>query len=106
MEPFVSRIFDIARPFRSPLTCGGFPVANRPTEVQNVGAMGLHLRRRRDRQEPFLTTISDLHLLLFLGGNLLDMGVDMPVLCSKIAEGKADELDGFQMMVNCYAGIE
>jgi len=34
------------------------------------------------------------------------MAVDVPVLCSKIAEGKADELEGFQMMVNCYAGID
>lgn len=105
MEPFVARVFDIVRPFRSPLSCGGFPVANRPTELQNVGAMGLYLRRRSERKEPFLTTISDLHLLLFLGGNLLDMKVDMPVLCAKISEGKADELEGFQMMINCYGGL-
>jgi nuclear protein localization family protein 4 len=105
MEPFVARIFDIARPFKSPLSCGGFPVANRPTEVQNVGEMGMYLRRRRDRKEHFLSTVSDLHLLLFLGGNLLDMAVDMPVLCAKIVEGKADELEGFQMMINCYGGL-
>jgi len=106
MEPFVARVFDIARPFKSPLQVGGFPIANRPTEVQNVGTMGLYLRQRKQRGEPFLQTVSDLHLLLFLGSNLLDMAVDMPVLCSKIAEGKAAELEGFQMMINCYAGID
>ncbi|EOD21198.1 hypothetical protein EMIHUDRAFT_469859 [Emiliania huxleyi CCMP1516] len=57
--------------------------------VQNVGTMGLYLRQRKQRGEPFLQT-----------------AVDMPVLCSKIAEGKAAELEGFQMMINCYAGID
>ena len=33
MEPFVARVFDIARPFKSPLQVGGFPIANRPTEA-------------------------------------------------------------------------
>ena len=31
---------------------------------------------------------------------------DMPLLCANIVEGKGDELDGFQMMINCYAGLD
>jgi len=38
--------------------------------------------------------------------NLLDMNTDMPVLCSHVVEAKGDELEGFQMMINCYAGID
>ena len=48
--------------------------------------------------------MSDLHFLLFLG-NFLDLSTDLPVLCSKILEEKADEMEGFEMMINCYAGI-
>ena len=46
-----------------------------------------------------------MHFLLFLS-NLLDMNTEMSVLCNTIVEGKADELDGFQLMINCYAGLE
>ena len=49
--------------------------------------------------------VADLHFLLMLA-NLLDINTDMPVLCSHIVEGKADEMDGFQMMINCYAGLD
>ena len=103
MEPFVARVFDIARPFNSFLT-HGFTVENRDADPQTAQSMAAYLRMRRDKREPFLVTVSELHLLLFLC-NLLDMNVDMPVLCSKVVEGKADELDGFQMMINCYAGL-
>jgi len=104
MEPFVARVFDIARPFSSFLGAG-FPIENRPTEPQTSQSLANYVRQRRDRREPFLSTVADLHLLLFLS-NLLDMSADMPVLCSKVVEGKpAEELDGFQMMINCYAGL-
>eukprot|EP00308_Calcidiscus_leptoporus_P012219 CAMPEP_0119354118 /NCGR_PEP_ID=MMETSP1334-20130426/3174_1 /TAXON_ID=127549 /ORGANISM="Calcidiscus leptoporus, Strain RCC1130" /LENGTH=438 /DNA_ID=CAMNT_0007367587 /DNA_START=64 /DNA_END=1380 /DNA_ORIENTATION=- len=105
MEPFVARVFDIARPFASFLG-SGFAIENRPTEPQSSQSLTNYVRQRRDRREPFLKTVSDLHLLLFLS-NLLDMQADMPVLCSKVVEGTpADELDGFQMMINCYAGLQ
>jgi len=78
-------------------------VENRDTEPQTVERMAEYLRMRR--REPFIRAVGDLHFLLFLS-NMLDMDVDMPVLCNSICEGKADELDGFQMMINCYAGIE
>lgn len=45
--------------------------------------MADYLRARRSRREPFLRSISDMHLLLYLC-NMLDMKVDMPVLCSKV----------------------
>ena len=28
------------------------------------------------------------------------------VLCEKILANKAEDLDGFQMMINCYAGLD
>ena len=66
--------------------------------------MTSYLRGRKGR-EPFLRTVADLHFLLFLA-NFLDINTDLPVLCSKIVEGKPEELDGFQMMINCYAGLD
>ena len=106
-EHFIARVFDIQRslngaPFASFLSAG-FPVENRPTEPQDAEAMASYLRRRKS--EPFLRTVSDLHFLLFLS-NLLDMNTEMSVLCNTIVEGKASELDGFQLMINCYAGLE
>ena len=67
--------------------------------------MASYLRQRRSKGENFLVAISDLHFLLFLS-NLLDMNTDMPILCSKIVAQDAADLDGFQMMINCYAGID
>ena len=104
--------------------------------------MGQYLRAARSRNEPFVTSVSDLHFLLFLC-NILDLNVDLPVvaaarpplrarrrlaavvvrrlavavghlfliwqvLCARIvdADGAAGDLDGFQMMINCYAGLE
>uniref|UniRef100_A0A7S3BA92 MPN domain-containing protein n=1 Tax=Haptolina ericina TaxID=156174 RepID=A0A7S3BA92_9EUKA len=103
VEHFVARVFDTAQPFQSFLG-SSFPVENRPTEPQTAQSMANYLRQRRGR-EPFLKTISDLHLLLCVA-NMLDMNTDMPVLCANVVEGKGDELDGFQMMINCYAGID
>jgi len=108
VEMFVARVFDIQRPlggapFASFLG-SGFAVENRPTELQDANAMASYLRTRRGR-EPFLKTVSDLHFLLFLA-NFLDLNTDLPVLCAKIVDGQADELDGFQMMINCYAGLD
>jgi len=34
------------------------------------------------------------------------MNSEMSVLCSTIVEGRDKELDGFQLMINCYAGLE
>ena len=106
-EHFVARVFDIVRPldgapFNSFLSAG-FPVENRPIEPQDAGAMLSYLRSRRSK--PFIQTVADLHFLLFLC-NLLDTNTEMPVLCNTIVENKADELDGFQLMINCYAGLE
>ena len=103
----MARVFDVGRalggvPFESPLSTG-FAVENRPTEPQDAEAMANYLRRRKS--QPFLKTVSDLHFLLFLC-NLLDMNTEMSVLCSTIVEGRDKELDGFQLMINCYAGIE
>ena len=67
--------------------------------------MASYLRARRSKGESFLVALSDLHFLLFLS-NLLDMATDMPILCSKVVARDASDLDGFQMMVNCYAGME
>jgi len=102
VEHFVARVFDTAQPFASFLGCG-YPVENRPTEPQTSQSMADYLRRKRGG--PFLLAVSDLHFLLVLA-NLLDMNTDMPVLCSNIVAGKGDELDGFQMMINCYAGLD
>jgi len=102
VEHFIARVFDTAQPFSSFLS-SGYPVENRPTEPQTAQAMADYLRRKRGG--PFLQAVSDLHFLLQLA-NLLDMNTDMPVLCANIVEGKGDELDGFQMMINCYAGLD
>ena len=143
IEHFVSRVFDIARPFQSFLT-SGFTIENRPTDPQTSESMASYLRARRSKGESFLVALSDLHFLLFLS-NLLDMATDMPILCSKVrvrvrvrvrirfsdqpltlssqptstlslslaltlcskvVARDASDLDGFQMMVNCYAGME
>merc|ERR1740117_2076528 len=82
VEHFVSRVFDIARPFQSFIT-SGFAIENRPTDPQTSERMASYLRARRSKGESFLLAISDLHLLLFLS-NLLDMSTDMPILCSKV----------------------
>ena len=42
--------------------------------------MAEYLRNRASRKEPFLTTVSEFHLLCFLT-NMLDMSADMPALC-------------------------
>lgn len=167
MEPFVARVFDIARPFKSflgsvrsrrylggalagiwarsdlvSISAQGFAVENRPADPQTAERMGQYLRAARSRNEPFVTSVSDLHFLLFLC-NILDLNVDLPVvaaarpplrarrrlaavvvrrlavavahlfliwqvLCARIvdADGAAGDLDGFQMMINCYAGLE
>ena len=102
VEHFVARVFDCGRPFASFLG-SGFAVENGPAEPQDAGRMAQYLRGRRGK-EPFLCTVADLHFLLFLG-NFLDLSTDLPVLCAKILEEKADELEGFQMMINCYAGL-
>ncbi len=103
-EMFIARVFDVGRgPFTSFLG-SGFSIENRPTEPQDPSRMTAYLRSRKGK-EPFLRTVADLHFLLFLA-NFLDVNTDLPVLCSKIVENKADELDGFQMMINCYAGID
>jgi len=103
MEHFIARVFDIAQPFESFLGAS-FPIENRPTDPQTPHRMADYLRARRGK-EPFLKTVADLHFLLMLA-NMFDMNTDMPVLCSHIVEQKADELDGFQMMINCYAGLD
>ncbi|KAL1522409.1 hypothetical protein AB1Y20_017399 [Prymnesium parvum] len=103
MEHFIARVFDIGQPFQSFLG-SSFPVENRPPEPQTSQRMADYLRARRGK-EPFLKTVADLHFLLMLA-NLLDMNTDMPVLCSHVVEAKGDELEGFQMMINCYAGID
>ena len=108
-EHFVARVFDCARPldgkpFASFLG-SGFAVENRPTEPQDANAMASYLRGRRSKGEPFLRTVADLHFLLFLA-NLLDMNTEMGVLCQTILEEKHGEMDGFQLMINCYAGID
>jgi len=105
VEHFVARVFNIGKPFASFLSCG-FPVENRPTELQDAGAFAGYLRQRKHK-EPFLATCSDLHFLLFLA-NFLDINTDLPVLCAKVTEGHADEaeLEGFKMMVYCYAGLD
>ena len=128
-EMFIARVFDVGRtlegkpftsflgsslcsPRRHPLPTGkpftsflgsGFAIENRSTEPQDAAKMTSYLRNRR--KEPFLRTVSDLHFLLFLA-NFLDVKSDLPVLCAKIVENKGDELEGFQMMINCYAGLE
>jgi len=109
VEHFVARVFDVGRaldgvPFQSFLS-SGFAVENRPTEPQDANAMASYLRARRSRGEPFIRTVADVHFLLFLS-NLLDMNTEMSVLCNTIVEGKEAELDGFQLMINCYAGLE
>jgi len=109
MEHFVARVFDVGRaldgsPFASFLS-SGFAVENRPTEPQDANAMASYLRGRRSRGEPFIRTVADLHFLLFLS-NLLDMNTEMSVLCTTIVEGRDTDLDGFQLMINCYAGLE
>jgi len=105
MEFFTARVFDISRPFKSFLG-SGFPVENRPTEPQTSHSMAAYLRQRRDRRppDPFVRTVSDLHFLLFLC-NVLDMKADMPVLCNKVVEGSGELDEGFQLMINCYAGL-
>jgi hypothetical protein len=100
----VGRVLDGGGPFASFLS-SGFAVENRPTEPQDANAMASYLRTRRQKGEPFIRTVADLHFLLFIS-NLLDMNTEMAVLCNTVIEGKADELDGFQLMLNCYAGIE
>ena len=90
---------------RSPPLLGtGFAVENRPSEPQAAHAMAEYLRNRASRKEPFLTTVSEFHLLCFLT-NMLDMSADMPALCGKVREQSGDDLDGFQMMIRCYAGL-
>ena len=108
VEHFVARVFDVGRqtdgqPFSSFLS-SGFAVENRPTEPQDGNAFASYLRGRRSKGEKFLRTVADLHFLLFIS-NLLDMNTEMTVLCSTILEGKDNELDGFQLMINCYAGL-
>lgn len=105
MEFFTARVFDITRPFTSFLGTG-FPTENRPTEPQTSHSMAMYLRQRRDRRPPeaFVRTVSDLHFLLFLC-NVLDMKADMPVLCNKVVEGSGELDEGFQLMINCYAGL-
>jgi nuclear protein localization family protein 4 len=109
VEHFVARVFDVGRtvggtPFASFLG-SGFTVENRPTEPQDASAMAGYLRTRRSKREPFLRTVADLHFLLLLA-NLLDMNTEMPVLCATILEERGSELEGFQLMINSYAGIE
>ena len=104
VEHFISRVFDVARPFSSFLGTG-FAVENRPSEPQAAHAMAEYLRNRASRKEPFLTTVSEFHLLCFLT-NMLDMSADMPALCGKVREQSGDDLDGFQMMIRCYAGLD
>ena len=105
----MARVFDVGRaldgsPFASFLS-SGFAVENRPTEIQDAGAMASYLRARKSKGEKFIKTVADVHFLLFLA-NLLDMNTEMSVLCSIIVEGREADLDGFQLMINCYAGLE
>ena len=38
--------------------------------------------------------------------HVLDVDVDVPVLCGHLQSGGAAELDGFRMMINCFAGLD
>ena len=31
---------------------------------------------------------------------------EMPALCGRVREQSGDDLDGFQMMIRCYAGLD
>jgi len=104
VEHFVSRVFDIARPFQSFLA-SSFTIENRPTDPQTSERMASYLRARKSKGDSFLLALSDMHFLLFLS-NLLDMSTDMPIICSKVTERDASDLEGFQMMINCYAGLD
>jgi len=104
VEMFVARVFDTARPITEPFLSSSFVIENRITETQDAAAMASYLRRSKGRQ-PFLRTVADLHFLFFLA-NFLDMNTDLPVLCDKIVAGKSDDMDGFEMMINCYAGLD
>lgn len=103
-EHFIARVFDIGRPFRSSLSCS-FQVENRATEPQSAQSLADYLRPCRSRREAFVTSCSDFHFLMFLTG-MLDINTDMPVLCAKVRDGDNTDLEGFQMMIYCYAGMD
>lgn len=110
VEHFVARVFDVGRqiPSGTAFTSflgSAFPIENRPAQPQDGSAMAQYLRSRKSKGEPFLRTVADLHFLLFLA-NFIDMATEMPVLCATIVEERAADLDGFQLMINCYAGLE
>ena len=76
-EHFISRVFDVARPFSSFLGTG-FAVENRPSEPQAAHAMAEYLRGRAARKEAFLTTVSEFHLLVFLTNMLVRLRRTQP----------------------------
>jgi len=109
VEFFFARVFDVSRPLEgkpfASFLGSRFCIENRPTEPQDAQQLVSYLRRLKGK-EPFLRTVADLHFLFFLATAFLDMTTDMPVLCEKILTDKAEDFDGFQMMINCYAGLD
>jgi len=81
-----------------------FPIENRPDQPQTQEALKAYLVK--NKAKPFLTTVSDFHLLVFLGGSYLDPRTDMPTLCEAVKTRKSDStLEGFKLLIDNFAGL-
>jgi nuclear protein localization family protein 4 len=85
----------------------GFPIRNRPiTEhAQTMLELKRVLTERKRKNQPFVQSISDFHLLLFLT-DYLSLDSDFPTLCEAVKRHNNNMALGFQHLIEAYAGIQ
>lgn len=76
-----------------------FPVENRE-RAQARSDLKVHLMHHAKLS--FIEQLSDFHLLLFLSKGIFDLSTDFPALCEAVRTKKAQNLEGFKMILESY----
>ncbi|KAL6065293.1 Nuclear pore localization protein NPL4 [Balamuthia mandrillaris] len=82
-----------------------FPIENRPESPQTTESLKAYLLARKKTGEPFVKTLADFHLLLFLCSTYLDPKTDMPALCQAVQTGDTEVTEGFKLLIESFAGL-
>jgi nuclear protein localization family protein 4 len=80
-----------------------FIIENREDEPQSKQRLKEHLMNRKT--VPFLTILSDFHLLLFLANTYLSPTTDIPALCDAIRKGDRQVVDTFKYLIESHVGL-
>lgn len=76
-----------------------FPVENRE-RAQARSDLKVHLMHHAKLS--FVEQVADFHLLIFLSKGIFDLNTDFPTLCEAVRTKKAQNLEGFKMILESY----